>query len=241
MRTVACIKWGKVYPADYVNRLYRGVMRNISQPARFIAFTDDATGLEPGIEVRAIPPIRLPDNLRPGPWRKLALWSRDIGIDGDVLFLDLDVVVTGSLDALFEYEPGKLCILRNWTQSDGTGNTSVFRFRAGSEPHLVDEFEADSVRMSYHYDNEQIYVTREAKTPIAYWPADWCPSFKFNLLPRWPMNWWRAAPLPAGTRIVVFTGNPRPHDAVRGVWPAPFYKKIYKRLVVPSWLQKNWA
>jgi hypothetical protein len=241
VRTVACIKWGTAYPADYVNRLYRGVMRNISQPARFIAFTDDAAGLDPDISVLPIPAIRLPETgMRLGPWRKLALWSRDLGIEGDVLFLDLDVVPTGNLDAFFDYEPEKLCMLRNWTQNDGTGNTSVFRFRAGSEPHLVDDFEKNPIALSFHYDNEQIYVTRETKTPIAYWPAEWCPNFKLTLLPRWPMNWLRAAPLPEGTKIVVFTGHPRPHEAIRGEWPAPFLKKSYKHLIVPEWLPRNW-
>ncbi len=241
MRTIACIKWGPRYPADYINRLYRGVMRNVSQPARFIAFTDEFAGLDAGIDARPIPAINIPnEGLRPGPWRKLAVWSRDIGIEGDILFLDLDVVVTGSLDAMFDYEPGKLCILRNWTQKDGTGNTSVFRYKAGSEPHLVDDFEKNAIPMSFHYDNEQIYVTREAKTPIAYWPADWCPSFKFNLVPRFPMNWIQPAPLPAGTKIAVFTGHPRPDEALAGVWPAKWYKRFYKHLITPPWLAQHW-
>jgi hypothetical protein len=241
MRTVICIKWGDRYPAAYVNRLYRGVMRNVAQPTRFVAFTDDGAGLDSGVEVRAIPAIRFPEaELRPGPWRKLAVWSSEIGLEGDLLFLDLDVVVTGALDELFEYEPGKLCMLRNWTQSDGTGNTSVFRFRAGSEPQLVSDFESDPVRKSFYYDNEQIYVTREAKTPIAYWPPQWCPSFKFDLLPRWPMNWFRQAPLPADAKIVVFTGHPRPEEALRGEWPARPLKRIYKHLIAPDWLGQNW-
>jgi hypothetical protein len=143
MQTVACIKWGTAFPADYANRLYRGVMRHVVRPTQFVIFTDDATGLDPGIKVLPIPPINLPaTGLREGPWRKLALWSRDLGVEGDVLFLDLDVVVTGPLDVFFDYEPGKLCLIRNWTQlNDGIGNSSVMRFPAGGAPHLVDDFE----------------------------------------------------------------------------------------------------
>ena len=50
MQTVACIKWGTLFPSDYVNRLYRGVTRHVTRPTRFICFTDDAKGLESGID-----------------------------------------------------------------------------------------------------------------------------------------------------------------------------------------------
>src|SRR5271156_4762810 len=60
MQTVACMRWGTLFPPEYVNRLYRGVVRNVSRPTRFIAFTDDPSGLDAGIEPRTIPPIRLP-------------------------------------------------------------------------------------------------------------------------------------------------------------------------------------
>ena len=242
MQTIACIKWGALYPPDYVNRLRRAVARHVVRPTRFVLFTDDAGGLEPGVEARPIPPIALSEGLRPGPWRKLALWSRDLGLDGDVLYLDLDVVVTGGLDALFDYEPGKLCIIRNWTQKrDGVGNSSVMRFPAGGAPHLLEDFERDAVRMSFHFDNEQIYVTRECRLPTAFWPEAWCPSFKHDLLPRFPLNLWKEASLPSAARVVVFTGHPRPHEALVGRWPAPWHKKLYKTLRPVTWLKEVWA
>ena len=47
---VLCLKWGKRYGADYVNRLYRGVSANLSRPFRFVCVTDDPSGLAAGIE-----------------------------------------------------------------------------------------------------------------------------------------------------------------------------------------------
>ncbi len=244
MQTVACIKWGTAFPADYVNRLYRGVRRHVVRPTEFVCFTDDATGLDAGIKVLPIPPIDLPARgLREGPWRKLVLWSRDIGVAGDILFLDLDVVVTGPLDDFFDYEPGKLCLIRNWTQAgDGIGNSSVMRFPAGGAPHLVDDFEKDTVRMSFSSVNEQIYLTKESRLPTAFWPERWCASFKHNLLPRFPFNWFRdASPPPPDTRIVVFTGPPRPHEALDGKWPAKWYKRHYKRVRPVTWMKDHWV
>ena len=55
MQTVICMKWGTAFGADYVNRLYRGVMRNVARPTRFVVLTDDPSGLADGVERRADP------------------------------------------------------------------------------------------------------------------------------------------------------------------------------------------
>jgi len=240
MQTVACMRWGTLYPPDYVNRLYRGVMRNVSRPTRFLAFTDDPNGLEAGIEPRAIPPIRLPaTGLGGSPWRKLALWSRDIGVAGDMLFLDLDVVVVGSIDAFFDFESGKLALIRDWS-STADGNSSVMRVPEGGAQHLIDGFEAAPLEKRRLYSNEQVYLTRESRLPTVFWPTEWCPGFKAMMLPRFPANLVKNVKLPEGARVVVFTGHPRPHEAVRGKWPAPWYKKPYKSLRPVTWLSEHW-
>ncbi len=240
MQTVACMRWGDRFPVEYVNKLYRGVMRNVARPTRFIAFTDDPAGLQPGVEPREIPAIRLPTTgLGGSPWRKLALWSRDIGLAGDLLFLDLDVVVVGALDVLFDFAPGKLAIIRDWSSRD-SGNSSVMRLPAGGAPHLVARFEADPLEIRRLYSNEQAYLSRESGLDVAFWPEAWCPGFKAMMLPRFPANHVKRVKLPADARVVVFTGHPRPHEAAEGVWPAPWYKKAYKRVRPVAWLAEHW-
>jgi len=32
---ILCLKWGTRYPAEYANKLYRGVARNLKRPFRF--------------------------------------------------------------------------------------------------------------------------------------------------------------------------------------------------------------
>jgi hypothetical protein len=244
LQTVICIKWGTAFPAEYVNRLYASVMKNVSRPTRFVLLTDDATGIVSGVQIQPIPDINLPpQGMRGGPWRKLALWSAELALEGDLLFLDLDVVITGSIDRLFDYEPGKFCIIRNWTQKDDNiGNSSVMRFRAGSAPHLIPDFEKDAVKLSYEYKNEQIYVSRNSSLHKNYWPDGWCTSFKHELLPSWPKRYWADVPFPEKSSIAVFTGNPRPHDAANGVWPEKkVFKKIYKFVRPVKWLNTVWV
>ena len=46
---VLCFSWGTKYGAPYVNKLYRGVKRNMTIPFRFICMTDDPTGYDEGV------------------------------------------------------------------------------------------------------------------------------------------------------------------------------------------------
>ena len=75
------------------------------------------------------------------------------------------MVIVGSLDAFFDFEPGKLAIIRDWSSKDG-GNSSVMRLPAGRAPHLVDNFEAAPLEKRRLYSNEQVYLTRESRLPI---------------------------------------------------------------------------
>ena len=132
MNTVVCMRWGTRYPAPYVNRLYAGIARHARAPFRLVCFTDDAAGLRAEVEARPLPPIPLPDRAAWSPWRKLSVWQDGLGLEGDVLFLDLDLLVTGPIDDFFAYAPGAYCVIENFTQKGrGIGNPSCFRFPAG--------------------------------------------------------------------------------------------------------------
>ena len=46
-----CVKYGTKYGADYVNKLYNGVKRNLSINHTFACFTEDNNGLDENIKV----------------------------------------------------------------------------------------------------------------------------------------------------------------------------------------------
>jgi hypothetical protein len=92
---VVCVKYGTKYGADYVNKLYCGVSRNLRATHTFTCFTDDAAGLDPNIQVK---PLK---NKWQGWWSKVHIF--DLAAYSDlkwVLYIDLDMVITGSLDDL---------------------------------------------------------------------------------------------------------------------------------------------
>ena len=242
MQTIVCMKWGTRYPATYVNCLWSAIRRNTARPTRLLSYTDDPTGIDKDVETLPMPPLVLPARVANLPWRKVALWAKGVpGISGDVLFLDLDTVITGSLDEFFDYAPkSTFCVIENWTQmGSGIGNTSCYRFRVGAHAYLYDRMRDDGEAVLAAFRNEQQFVSRTI-TEKTFWPEPWCVSFKHTLMPKWPVNFFRSASLPSDAKVVCFPGKPDPDEARDGCWPAPWYKKVYKHVRPTPWIAEHW-
>lgn len=241
---VACMKWGTRYGADYVTRLHSALKRNLTMPLHLVCFTDDPTGIPDDIECQPLPEITLPEDVRWTPWRKISMWQADLpGFNrgDDVLFLDLDLVITGSMDEFFTYRPGKVLAIENWTQmGQGIGNTTCYRWRVGENSFIYDDLQKDPDEVLSRYRIEQQYLSRELEE-ILFWPAEWCLSFKHNLMPPFPLNWFKAPVLPATAKLIAFTGKPDPEDAVVGEWPEKkTWKRIYKKVLPTLWIDEHW-
>lgn len=241
-QTIVCMKWGERYPAHYANRLWSMIKRFTRRPTRLVCYTDDAAELDSAIEAHPLPPIVLPERIAYLPWRKVSLWAPTLpGLEGDVLFLDLDLVITGLLDDFFDFEPrSTFCVIENWTQmGSGIGNTSVYRFRVGAHTYLYDMLQQNPEKILAKYPNSQTYISHTISEKT-FWPAPWCQSFKHTLMPRWPLNFVLDTPLPEGTKVVAFTGTPDPDEARDGRWKVPWYKKVYKYVRPTPWIAEHW-
>ena len=64
MKQVICMNWGTAYGADYVNRLYSMVSRNVTGPFRFVCLTDNVKGIRPEVQCGPLP--GRPGRHRPG-------------------------------------------------------------------------------------------------------------------------------------------------------------------------------
>ncbi len=241
------MKWGTRYPSHYVNSLWSMIKRNTERPTRLVCFTDNASGIDKEVITCPLPDINIPDKVAWTPWRKLSLWRSDLGqpsvedLSGDVLFLDLDVVITGNLDVFFDFHPGEYCVIHNWTQKNRqVGNTTLFRFPVGKYSRIFDNFDENPEKILGEFRIEQQYISSEIPEQ-RFWPDDWCVSFKHSLVPRWPANFFIAPRLPETARVVAFTGKPDPDEAAIGQWPVtPSWKRIYKHVRPTKWIEENW-
>lgn len=111
-RIVLCMKWGTLFPADYVNVLFRACRAKASRGRSASSATDHAKGLAPGIELMAIPDVGLrPEQwYTPGVWPRLRLTVRSGWLCGRALFIDLDMAVVGRLDEFFDLPGDYNCL-----------------------------------------------------------------------------------------------------------------------------------
>ncbi|MBP1883879.1 glycosyl transferase [Sinorhizobium mexicanum] len=220
VKQVICINWGTKYGPPFINRLYAMVARNITPPFTFTCFTDNRSGLRPEILCEDLPPldVAMPTNTK-GIWPKARLWGPKLGnLTGPVLFLDLDLVIVGSLDSFFEFGgPDDVVLARNQTTPfERLGQTSLFRFPVGKLVPLQEKFRADPQGVADEYSFEQRFVTRNAPGGVKLFPRRWVLHFRQDCRWPFPLNYFLAPRLPADGRVVLFPRSLLPQHAIDG-------------------------
>lgn len=251
-KVVVCMKWGTLFPSSHVNMLYNAVRANVSGPLRFVCFTDNPAGLSHYVEAYPITDHGFPpERWKKGAWIKLSLYSRTLaGLTGRALFIDLDMMVLGSLDPFFDYGKGYCAVGggRNWRRGSEnltpSLNSCMFAFDVGAEPQILDRYLVDPRTCYEHYRLEQRFVQDNVSgwTP---WPADWVISFKRHLVK--PKGLGLLLPPddpPASAKVLAFHGDPRPIDLTRHDWwgkfphmgrgPVPFVLDYFNRFGVEA-------
>ncbi len=229
MATVVCCRWLDAFPASYVTLLRNAVRANLARPHRFICVTDNPAALRGEVETAAMPDMGIPlEYRRRGCWPKLAIFAPDLlPPDEPTLYLDLDMLIRGSLDAFFERIERQrgFHVLREWNPTiwslvpldwrpDRGVQGSIIGFIPREQRSIYDRFMADprAVYTSYHLDQD--FLT-DVAVPRTYWPHAWTVSFKWHCVRYWPLSaMFPRVAEPTRAKIVVFHGRPRPIDVV---------------------------
>jgi hypothetical protein len=130
MLNVVCLlrPGGKVgYTADWVNRLQRGVQRNLTIPHRFVCFSDCAVDCER---------IKLQTGDY-GFWSKMQMF-RPGALVGPTLYLDLDTVICGNIDEIINRIQHQNFVM--WIEADKNIHSSAFMYWQGDHSYLWDIF-----------------------------------------------------------------------------------------------------
>ncbi|MEO5917659.1 MAG: glycosyl transferase [Luteolibacter sp.] len=245
-RYIVTLKWGDRYGPEYVNRLASAVRRHTRTPVTIVCFTDDGTGIDPSVEIFPIPEIDLPAADKVTGWRKICLFRPDLPIDGLGLFVDLDVVITGSLDDFFTFgNEDDIPIIHNWMafhkkffiKDPMIGNSSVFRWKLNHCAFVWDQFHKEKEWALANFRPPQSYLTHCIRPRMKFWPAEWVRSFKRHCRHAFPLNWLLAPSLPASAKIIAFHGKPDPDEAAVG-----YRGKRLNHYSRPApWIDKNWC
>ena len=229
---VVCLKWGDKYGPEYVNKLYRMVQRNLSINHEFICYTENPAGLDQGIRVID---LQLMAGIE-GWWYKPMFFNPSLGLDGVILFLDLDMIIFKNIDKLFSYKPGEFVIIQDFNRHVvrhyDKFNSSIFRINTGQHAEVYHQYMADKNNISRRFQGDQDWIRHVIKNDYNYWPVDWIQSYKWEMRGKPQMTGG-----PRGTRDFVTKGEPKILDetciAVFHGDPNPHFCK-------DDWVQESW-
>lgn len=249
--TCICLKFGTLYGPEYVNRLHAGLKRNTTYDLRFLCMTDDRTGVGSGVEVLPLPAEPFAERMnaalakapKRGRMTKISLFRPGLipDLEGPLLIFDLDVAITGSIDGMRDFAPGKICMRREWTGSSrapSLGHGSVERIDPERHTYLYEEMARDpEAAVAFGYGSEQSYTSRMADKHGDFepFPDAWIVSFKHDCRPMRPLNLILEPRLPPDARVVCFHGRPKMDEAVAGYRAGPF-----KSTRPCGWLRDAW-
>lgn len=129
MISVVCVYWGDKFPVEYVYNLKSMVERNTTVPHEFVCFSD-----------RQIPNIKtkILDKGLSGWWNKLQMFNTKFGLNKDVVYFDLDTLITNNIDWLMKYD----------TQFMGIEDLGSVNKH---QPHLIGRFQSGVMKWNYPF------------------------------------------------------------------------------------------
>lgn len=191
--------------ALYVDNLYRAVRKHLSLRHEFYCFCDHATPIS-AYDQRVHLIQRLPPGLT-GWWNKMALFREGtFGRDDRVLYLDLDTVITGSLDDIASYD-GRFAMLED-VLYPGQWGSGIMAWRGDfGHKELWQPFERALSSCKLSDLGDQGFIMEVGGM------GGVDPDLLQDLYPRQIQSYKReGGVLWPDTRAVAFHGLPRPHE-----------------------------
>ena len=207
----ACVCYGKKYSVEYVQKLYNMVQRNTTLEHNFFIFTDNIEmEIDGHVNIRTFP-----ETLN-GWWNKMQLFRPDT-LDGDTLYMDLDVVITGNIDCFFNYEPEADFIgMNDFNPDTKIFNSSVFKFKPEAmKSKLWQPFTDDRTKwLRYSGDQNVISDLIIGHPGTRSFPDSWTQSYKWydRKGRRYHKGKWTFEHN-GESLVTVFHGEPNPHQS----------------------------
>lgn len=197
----------QTYTPECVNVLARMIQRNLTLPHDFVCLTDQpAVGFDSNIKLATLDRGLIPlGNAYP----KIAVFKEEPqGVSGDrILFLDLDTVIVGSLDALAS-RPEPIVMLPEFIRSPRHCyyNTSAMLLDRGVCPRVWNLFDRKTspaaVQKTGKVGSDQVWISELFGSDCPVWDKGEIVSFKYQC----------QKGVPPDARICSFHGRFKPWD-----------------------------
>lgn len=221
----ACLIHGAGYDWQYVEKLYSMLLKNFSRPIKLHVYTE---------EHRPVPEHMIKHVLTEWPgvsghkqswWYKMQLFDPK-HFSGQLLYFDLDIVVIDKLDWICHLPQRCFWAIHDfrqlWKKSSRTINSSVMYFDTETYRYIWDKFQRVPLSKAMEqYRGDQDFITDAVNlNQLRYFDLKKIVSWRWQALDRnsgnirQPLN--RGVTyktiLPLDASILVFHGNPKPHE-----------------------------
>ena len=163
------MKWGKKYDADYLNKLYNGIKKNITKNFTFYCITEISEGLNKEIKI-----INLETKFK-GWMKKCILFDEkilnqieSIKENSLICFIDLDMIIYNNLDFLSEYKGNFALMKTDDIQCEGSHNgynSSIILYRKnfGRKIYdIMDKYENELTNQIIRFDHYLEFIVKNA-------------------------------------------------------------------------------
>lgn len=229
MITVACVlRSGGRYNAEWVRKLRDAVAHHLTLPHRFVCLSDvdvpcERIALEYDWPLLSLKRGASHDwTVAPAWWSKIELFRPGL-FDGTVLYLDLDSLVIGSLDAMSSY-PHRFTMAHDPWDRDHLCSTAMAW--TGDQSFIFDAFLADPSGIARRYDVDE---PKNGRIGDQAFIEDQFKAFGFkidtfrDLFGRYAVSSYkvdcRDGP-PKGASVVALHGNPKQDNLAHVGWVA---------------------
>jgi hypothetical protein len=219
MISVLCVRFGTKYGVDYVERLRNMVSRHLTVPYEFFCLTDDPTPIA-GVKLLVQPNAKY---ARPW-WHKVHMFDPSLGLQGRILYFDLDVIIHANIDKLVDFQDQEFRGIRDFNRKYHKDwkilNSSTMCWPAGQHSDIYNHFMADTKRAQQMH-GDQDWIWQIAKNRIKFWPDEWLMSYKWEIRDRSEIQFShpnrifrdvRNPTIPSECVVCVFHGDPKPED-----------------------------
>lgn len=213
-------KGNRAYQPSHVNVLASMFRRHLSIDHRFVCISDVSEGFDSPIEVMPIPTsaeqlgqLRTPEGKHfPSCYRRLWMFSREAEcLGGRVLLIDIDAVVTGNIDHLFDAKDSFV----GWRPEArwGTGNRlagGMYLLTPGSRSDVFERFKGarsiTEARIRGYRGSDQAWISYQLGRNAVVWPKQ---SGIYSVRDF-------QGDLPSDACVVHFNGKAKPWDSKSG-------------------------
>lgn len=219
----ACVIHDVLYSWDYVEKLHRGLQRNLSIPIRFHVYTEEDRPV-PGPMIKHVlkewPEVRGPKRSW---WYKLQLFNTK-EFSGNLMYFDLDTVITGNIDWIWQLPTDYFWAPKDFQHLYRKNlkkiNSSVMWFDNTRWEDLYDNLDINKLKtVSKHYGDQEYIFENIPLHRIRYLDQHRINSWRWqahdggwNFISKKPKNLGSGTVIDNDVSILVFHGNPKPHE-----------------------------